>query len=387
MVPTRVVDLPRARARLGDRVTRLVTFLDRVDPLADAVIEAIEELPPGAGWRFVEEAGARGIASVPRAPQAIRALFEQIETVPVWADWRAIDYGGQLLLRSGFLGGIVLGTKSLVHGYASPAGNKPLIFTARLEQQASRRVNETARFVQAVCQPRGMRPGADGWQIAIRVRLIHAQVRRMILKTGRWRPEDWGAPINQHDMAGTSLLFSLSVIVGLQSLGLHIPDEEAERYMQLWRFVSHVLGVDPELNSASVYDGTGLATMISAIQGPPDDDSRSLTRALLETSRAPAKTRAEARNNERRLRFAEAMCRHLVGDELADGLGVPRTSWRFAVGIVQRVVKGAEIVRSSVPFAEGTAVAAGNRYWQRVVEVGLAGATADFALPERLAAA
>jgi hypothetical protein len=387
LIPERVVDLPRARARLGERAFRLVTFLDQVDPLADAVVETIEDLPPGEGWRFVAEAGARGIAAVAGAPASIRALFAQIEETPVWADWKTLDRGGELLLRSGFVGGIVLGTKSLVYGYASPAGNKPLVLTGRLEQQAARRLNETARFVQAVCRTRGMRPGADGWQIAIRVRLIHAQVRRMILKSGRWRPELWGAPINQHDMAGTSLLFSLSVIVGLQALGVQVGEEEAEHYIQLWRFVGHVLGVDPELNPASMYDATRLADLISALQGPPDEDSRHLTRALLESSRGEPKSRAEARNMDRRVRFSEAMCRHLVGDELADGLGVPRTPWRFSVGIVQRLVRGAELVRSSVPFVGGPAIAAGNRYWDRVVEIGLAGATAEFTLPERLAAA
>ncbi len=386
--PARVVDLPRAVARLGDRASRLVTFLGRVDPLADAVVETIESLPPGAGWRLVGDASAHGIASVPaaRVPESFRALFGQIEETPVWADWKTIDHGGQLLIRSGFLGGIVLGTKSLVHGYASPAGNKPLILTGRLEHQASRRLNETARFVQAVCQTRGMRPGADGWQIAIRVRLIHAQVRRMILRSDRWRLEEWGAPINQHDMAGTSLLFSLSVILGLQALGLQIEDEEAERYIQLWRFVSHVLGVDPELIPASMYDATRLAELIATLQGPPDEDSRSLTRALLESSRDAAKTPTEAKNMERRVLFARAMCRHLVGEELADALGVPRTPWSLAVPVVQRLVRGAELVRSTVPFADGRAIAAGNRYWARVVDVGLAGATAEFGLPDRLVA-
>jgi hypothetical protein len=286
----------------------------------------------------------------------------------------------------------VLGTKSLVHGYASPAGNKPLILTGRLEQQAGRRLNETARFVQAVCRSRGMRPGADGWKITIFVRLIHAQVRRMIAKSDRWRPELWGAPVNQHDMAGTLLLFSLSVILGLQSLGVRIDDDEAERFMQLWRFVGHVIGVEPDLIPASMYDATRLAEMISTLQGPPDADSRALTRALLEVplaevQGAPPRTRTETRNLERRVRFAQAMCRHLVGEELADALAVPSTPWRIAVPIVQRLVRGAELVRSSVPFADGPAIAAGNRYWDRVVEVGLAGATAEFALPERLVAA
>src|ERR1700739_5031220 len=107
MLPARVVDLPRARARFGERAARLTSFLDRVDPLADAAVEVIDALPPGEGWRVVQQAGAHGIASAPRAPEAIRALFAQIEEIPVWADWKTIDRGGELLLRAGPLGGIV----------------------------------------------------------------------------------------------------------------------------------------------------------------------------------------------------------------------------------------------------------------------------------------
>ena len=44
----------------------------------------------------------------------------------------------------------------------------------------------------------------------------------MILRSGRWDAERWGAPINQHDMAGTQLLFSLAVLEGLRTLGFRI---------------------------------------------------------------------------------------------------------------------------------------------------------------------
>ena len=37
-----------------------------------------------------------------------------------------------------------------------------------------------------------------------------------------------------------------------------------------------------------------------------------------------------------------------------------------------------------MPFAERSAVAAGTRYWDRVVKVGLKGATYEFGLPDRL---
>jgi hypothetical protein len=44
--------------------------------------------------------------------------------------------GGEVLLRHGFFGGIVLGFRCLVAGYCSPAGNKPLAFSGRLREAA-----------------------------------------------------------------------------------------------------------------------------------------------------------------------------------------------------------------------------------------------------------
>jgi hypothetical protein len=49
----------------------------------------------------------------------------------------------------------------------------------------------------------------------VRVRLIHARVRHALSRSPAWRPDAWGAPINQYDMAGTVLLFSSKLFEGL----------------------------------------------------------------------------------------------------------------------------------------------------------------------------
>src|SRR5215207_6999171 len=249
--PTRFSNVAEARALWGDRVDRLGRHLWNSDPLSDAVVEAIEALPPGEGWRLFEEGIRGGAKAIPNAPKAMRELLEWATHIPAWVDWDTCDKGGALLMRAGPLGGAVLGARSLVLGYASPGGNKPLVFSGRLKQQAKRRLNETARFVQAVCRPGGMRPFADGWQITLKVRLIHAQVRKMILASGRWKTEAWGLPANQHDMAGTTLLFSVAIIDGLRKLGMRISPSEAERYVHLWRWIGRVIGVHPDVLPAS----------------------------------------------------------------------------------------------------------------------------------------
>lgn len=349
-------------------------------------MHAIEAMPRGEGWRLFELGLKRGARAIPDAPLAIRELLEEAESVPLWVDWEACDRGGELLLRTGMIGGAVLGSRSLILGYASPAGNKPLVMSGRLKEQATRRVNETARFVQAVCRPRGMRPFADGWQITLKVRLIHAQVRRMILKSKRWEGDAWGAPINQHDMAGTTLLFSVAMLDGLRKLGIRIEHEEAEHYMHLWRWVGRLIGVDEEILPACEPDATRLASMMEATTADPDQDSRDLTRALFDAAYDHVVTEKEKREADRKVAFGIAISRELLGNDMSDKLGIGRTSFQVAIPAIKGLVAGIERVKRVVPFADRTAIAAGSSYWDRVVEIGLAGATYEFALPERLGA-
>ncbi len=384
--PSRFVNLPNARLRFGDRVDRLGPFLTRVDAPADRVVAAMESLPRGEGWRFFERGLREGAPSIQDAPRAMRDFLEEAAEVPAWVDASACDRGGDLLMRTGLLGGAVLGSRSLVLGYASPAGNKPLVLSGRLKEQAATRLNETARFVQAVCRRGGMRPFADGWQITLKVRLIHAQVRRMILKTAAWNEAAWGAPVNQHDMAATTLLFSIEMMNGLRALGVEINAEEGEQYIHLWRWIGRVIGVDHDLLPASEQDALRLTTLIAATMAPPDQDSRELTKALFDAaSEGEGVTTPEQRRRAAfSRRFGTTLCRELLGDELADGLGVPRSAYRFAMPLMRGLVSGVGRVTRAVPFAERRALASGLRYWDRVVAIGLPGATYEFALPNAL---
>jgi hypothetical protein len=381
--PTRYVNLDAARARFGDRVDRLVRYFFEVDGPGDAAVESITALPQGHGWRVLNQALDHGVDSV-RVPEPLRALFAQVDRVPAWVDWDLIRRAGELLRRAGPLGGIVLGAKSLVHGYASPAGNKPLVLSGRLREQAARRLNETARFVQAVTAKDGMRRHADGFKISLKVRLMHAQVRRMILASGKWNEAAWGKPINQHDLSATSLLFSESVVVGLRSLGVRISPEEADSYIHLWRYVGWLLGADPDLLPGNEVEALRMADLIGMTMGDPDDDSRALTRALMEAPLIEVRGESGKKWAERRANFGYAMARELLGDALGDKLKLPITAMRFLIPPIKGLVSAMEIVRELSPLAHRTAIEVGTQYWGRVVEIGLGGATYEFGLPQRL---
>ncbi|TNE50535.1 MAG: DUF2236 domain-containing protein [Deltaproteobacteria bacterium] len=385
MIPTRVHCLGEARARYGDLADRLVSFLDKSDPLADRAVEALGELPRKEGHDLLNQMLREGRGAAPDAPQALHDLIEAVEHVPLWVNWERIEHGRKLLFRAGLLGGLVLGAKSLVHGYCAPAGNKPLVFTGRLKSKAARRINETARFVQGVCLPNGMRRNGEGFAITVKVRLMHAQVRRLLLESGRWEEDRWALPINQHDMLATNLLFSSVWLNGLRLLGFQLSHEESEDYMHLWRYVGYVMGVDPELLPSTEAEAIHLQELILLTQGPPDEDSKALVYALLDAPLDRARDEKERELIARRVQFSRFLCRYLVGDEIADQLGLPRKQTaEWGLRAFRRLVQRVDGWRTHVPLLPDMARRAGERYWVWLVEQGLKGTPADFQRPETL---
>lgn len=382
--PTRFIDDGRARSAHGERVDRLAPYLMQTDPLADAAVAAFDELKPGEGFAQLERALAVGIRRVPDAHPAIAALFREVERVPLWVDFGVVDRAGELLLRSGAFGGLILGLQSLPHGYASPGGNKPLAISGRLTEQAPRRLSETSRFVHAVCLPGGLRRGGEGFSICVKVRVMHARVRRLLWQSGRWDRDAWGEPINQHDMVATSMLFSLVVLDGLRKLGFRVTPIEAQRYVHLWRYVAWLLGTDVELLFATEAEGLKLADLIMKTQGPPDEDSRALTKALFESGKRNAKGERDRKRAERMAPVAHAIARHLLGGELADALGVPKSRLVRAVPALRFLIRAFDGARGRVHLLDMAAVQIGSRYWEDVVARGLGAHPADFAPPGAL---
>jgi hypothetical protein len=380
--PARLIRVEEARRRFGGFVDRLAPALLRADPLADRAVEALAPLGGAAAHEALSQA-LRGDTDVPRE---VSDLLDAASELPVWTDERRLARAGRLLFRTGIPGGIALGAKSLLSGYCSPAGNKPLMWSGRLQSGVSRRLAETAKFVVAVAEPGGLLPGAEGFAITLRVRLIHAQVRLLIREKGGWRADLWGAPINQHDMAATILLFAHAWLDGVEALGIHLTSEEAEDYVHLWRVAGHVLGVEHDLLPATRAEGDRLAEIMHITQERPDDDARRLVKAFLQHPQDAATSERERRAVARRMQAYAGMIRYLLGEETANDLALPRDRWRFAAPALREVVRRAERIRRTVPRGDRLAVQAGRQHWDNVVRLGLMGIPAEFELPQKLAA-
>ncbi|HZO56036.1 MAG TPA: oxygenase MpaB family protein [Bryobacteraceae bacterium] len=369
-----------ARQRYGDRADQYLTYLFRTDPLADAAVAALAEIPGGRGHHLIDTALNQGIEAAPEAPSALHELFSQLDETPSWVDWDQLDLGGAVLLRSGLLGVLTLALGSLPLCYGSPAGNKPLAFSGQLIKRATRRLGESGRYVYLTSQPGALRRFGEGFKANVKVRLMHAQIRRLLWQSGRWNADQWGEPINQAYLAATNLMFSAALLEGMRNFGLRFTPDESEALMQLWRYAGHISGVTPELLCGAETEARRMLELVFALDGPPDEDSRALINALMLVTHTLGGKKADWMTQ-----IFYGISYGLIGEERASALGYPRTWRRWIVPSLRPMISAVDFIRSLTPGGRRLMDAFGARGWELVTEQMLAGPHPDFRLMERLA--
>jgi hypothetical protein len=266
-----------------------------------------------------------------RSPK-IGAWLDEEPDLPSWADRRLMERGSHFFAVNGPEILLSLLLASLPECYAARKGVEVLHLTARLLSDPQRRLVETAQMVIDTMSPEGLLPGARGYRTARRVRLMHSGIRSlididpMVVKTNdpaETRPHynpQWGTPVNQEDLLGTLMTFSIVVIDALRKMGTNVSSEDADAYHHTWNVVGFLLGLRPELLPISVDDGRQLIRLVRTRQYAPSRAGQQMTSALLAfASRAV------------RLPWLQGLpastIRHLVGSRTADIIGVPPADW------------------------------------------------------------
>ena len=110
-----------------------------------------------------------------------------------------------------------------------------------------RRVRQNTRNVAEVTLPGGLERMGDGWKLTVRIRLIHAQVRRLLLDSDDWDVSVEGAPLHMSHMALAATGFSAANLAAEEKLGVVLTREEKAGFMHIWRYVAWLLGVPETL--------------------------------------------------------------------------------------------------------------------------------------------
>ncbi|CDQ42792.1 oxygenase MpaB family protein [Mycolicibacterium neoaurum] len=255
--------------RLGERLTV-------GDEAADRLVEWMLQAGMAETRPLFERAAARGIAEITDAPAPLREFFELVETVPDWVDWDLVRRGERAMRRSGADGMYIARDVSLLGGYQFSGFNKTLVRTGALEKGSNKRFAETMQWAMDVISENGMDLGGVGYRSTLRVRLIHAMVRRHVAALPDWRGADWGLPINQTDMAATLVGALIAPSAGGIGMGLLLSPADYAGIAHLTRYVGWLIGVDDEWLPRDYPDGIRVLFHTLTALAQPDDSTRAL---------------------------------------------------------------------------------------------------------------
>jgi hypothetical protein len=302
---------------------RLDAFRKEGDAIADQVVAQIFESGDRETIRNVLTKSFSNSDILPEAlPQQVQQYFDEQGKLPEWANIPQLKHAQAFFARHAqpIMG--MLGSCSLPYCYAAADGAQVLYFSERIRKDTFQRLLETGQFVFDVMENGAFEPQGKGIRSALKVRLIHATIRYHLIRSGKWNMA-WGLPVNQEDMAGTNLAFSLIVLRGLRKSGFQVSAEDFQAYLHYWNVVGHLLGLAHELMPENGKEAFHLAKNIETRHFKPSIAGQELTKALLKSFQAYAPAMPEG--------YTASYMRYLMGDEVADILGLPPSNWTLAL--------------------------------------------------------
>ncbi|WP_437105261.1 oxygenase MpaB family protein [Streptomyces sp. enrichment culture] len=167
------------------------------------------------------------------------------EAAPKPPDWSEAD----VKAAEGFfdhhhgVASMLQGTVGLIGTYLSPTGAFTLRSTGRLGgvEGPGRRLSQSSRLFIDMGDPDALSNGTLAANVT-KVRLVHASVRQLHKKSGRWDYAKWGEPVSQKYTTGAACVFSVQVLEAMRNLGITVSKQDAHGFMCAWHYVNHYLG-------------------------------------------------------------------------------------------------------------------------------------------------
>jgi hypothetical protein len=315
----------------------LTSLRARADPTADAVVADFVQSHGDTDPRVLvrELIAHRRTLPPERQIPSVRAYFEQPVALPAWAEPDVLRRGRDFFNVYGVHIASALFSASLPMSYTSVDGTQVLVRTAQLVSNTRRRLAQTGEMLLDVM---GANDAADADPFAFDapsyraphgVRLFHAAVRHMLREDSEYDVARRGEPINQEDLLGTLLSFTVVVVDALERYGVPLDPDDRDAYLRLWLTAGYLLGIEP----------ANLLSRRDAGDTPLDyEEMRELRTSILDRqagSSAAGRTLMHALLAEQQtsLPFVlrgmpSAATRYLIGSTYSDSLDVPHA--RFA---------------------------------------------------------
>lgn len=285
------------------------------DPLADELIGQTFSSAESKKELFEWMSGLHSNQDLENTSTEKQALVAAVTRLPNWADQRQMKRGAAFFGNHASEVMKLLGLLSLPYCYTAANGAMVLYLSARMRNDAPKRLKETADFVWAIMAPNAFSKQGKGFVEILKVRLMHAAVRHYTNLNAAWNSDEYGVPINQEDMAGTNLSFSFVVMRGLRKLGYTLSPQEKLSFMHLWNIIGNSMGVEQSLLPKDLKQAVWLDAAIKSEQFKASAHGKELTSSLIEHIKKTAGPKIA-------IEEITGLMNHLLGDDVAQMLGL-----------------------------------------------------------------
>ena len=315
----------KARAVAPDIADKYIAHTFIGDPRGGAMMEDLAEFTPEESGRLIQAAmNQEGEEALRNAPASLREFFRDAETPPEWLDYAAFAPGVRMFHRNSqvILGAFVAGV--LIEGFTTNIA-KSFFMTGRVRDEGVRRLGQNNRHMMEIFLPNGMYRYGDGWKLSVRIRLVHARMRRLLNNSEDWDTEAWGVPISAAHLGYAISAFSARLLRHAKTLGAKYTDEEYASFMAVWRYSGHLMGIPETILFRDADEALKLYGIGQMCE--PDSPIESVVMAHSLVNSAPlmaGKTDPAARQTL--AKYIYRVSRGLIGRDVAESLRYPALS-------------------------------------------------------------
>ena len=349
------------------------------DPEGEAVIDELFALGEQEAFRLIKAAMDEDDKGLNGAPQSLLDFFEQISHPPSWWDPTATGPGIRSFHRHSDMILQAFAAGVLVEGFTTNIA-RSFIITGRLRDQGVRRLKNNNRHVMEIFWPDGLERQGDGWKLSVRIRLVHAQVRRLLRGAPDWDGEAWGDPISAAHLAFAASAFSARLLKHSRRIGVPFSKEESESFMMIWLYSAYLMGIPETILPHSEAEALKLYDVARICEPYPDFESVIMANALV--SSVPLLLGLPLRGEGDELRtLAYTVARAFIGDELADQLKFPQAKTR---GIIRMMWLNTKLRRFKRGLVPGQSKADRFHNFKSLVDVSVYDDSISYRLPDHV---
>jgi len=320
------------------------------DPLADAVVRDLGRRRPGEVHAIIFKALHDTGEMPPGAPESLREFVAEAHNVPGWYDSGRAMVASRAFLRNSDIVLSALVGGSIVEGFSTLI-SKSFRIRGRVRHSGVRRLKQNGMQLVEQYLPDGMEPGNDGWSLALRVRLVHAQSRHLLLRSDEWDQDKYGMPISAAHLLLAGAAFSGRLMQHAAALGGDFTQKEREAYVHVWRYTGLLMGIPEEILFHDEASALRAFRVGATCEPPADDDAIVMANSIVNSAPVIIGVNEPARRRKM-ARVVTQASRELIGDELADTFLFPKRRLKV-VPWMRFKNRGRRIARKVVPRWEG----------------------------------